>query len=377
MAGLIGLLVNPAAGMGGRVGLHGTDGPVRLAEARRRGAVQVSGPRTVRALGRLGHHPGIEIVAAPGPMGMDAVAASGLRARARALDLAQTRDTTAADTEAAARLLAEAGVELLLFAGGDGTARDILRAVGQRLPLLGIPSGVKMRSGVFAASPEAAGDLAVSFLARPDRPRATAEVLDVAEGPDAVLSTAPVTEFHGIAAVPRLGDSRLTGAKVSTTVGSASALDALCDAEAAELAPDTLYLFGPGSTTGRILERLGIRGTALGVDAVVNGTLAGADLSEDEILRLMDRTPAARLVLGVIGGQGFLLGRGNQQIGPRVVARLRPGDLRVVAAAEKLTSLNPPALWVDSDEAVTRWLGGYLRVRIAPARYLMMRVQSS
>jgi predicted polyphosphate/ATP-dependent NAD kinase len=371
MAGLIGLLVNPAAGMGGRVGLHGTDGPARLAEARRRGAVQVSGPRTVRALGRLGHHPGIEIVAAPGPMGMDAVAASGLRARARALDLAQTRDTTAADTEAAARLLAEAGVELLLFAGGDGTARDILRAVGQRLPLLGIPSGVKMRSGVFAASPEAAGDLAVSFLARPDRPRATAEVLDVAEGPDVV------TEFHGIVAVPRLSDSRLTGAKVSTTLGSASALDALCDAEAAELAPDTLYLFGPGSTTGRILERLGIRGTALGVDAVVNGTLAGADLSEDEILRLMDSTPAARLVLGVIGGQGFLLGRGNQQIGPRVVARLRPGDLRVVAAAEKLTSLDPPVLWVDSDEAVARWLGGYLRVRIAPARYLMMRVQSS
>jgi ATP-NAD kinase N-terminal domain len=167
MGGLLGLLVNPVAGMGGRVGLHGTDCTFLLAEARRRGAVPVTGPRTSRALRCMAGRD-LSVLAAPGPMGADIALICGLPTMA--LDLEIGPGTTAADTQRAARALADAGVALLLFAGGDGTAGDIVRAVGERVPLLGIPSGVKMHSGVFAPTPETAGQLAAEFLAAPTAP---------------------------------------------------------------------------------------------------------------------------------------------------------------------------------------------------------------
>jgi predicted polyphosphate/ATP-dependent NAD kinase len=369
--GRIGLLVNPVAGLGGRTGLHGTDGEVRLAEAARRGGAAVAAPRAVRALRRLGRPAGLSILAAPGPMGADIAATCGIAADRVGLSLPAGHPTTAADTRDAARLLAAAGVDLLLFAGGDGTARDIASAVGPGLPMLGIPSGVKMRSGVFATSPESAADLARDFLRRPGRPCAEAEILDAAgDG----LST----EFYAVGTVPGLGHGRLAGAKSTTLVGSRAEVDALCAAVAADLSPGTLYLFGPGTTTGGVLHRLGITGTALGVDAVRDGELIGADLPERAILNLMEQAAATKLLLGVIGGQGFLLGRGNQQLSPDVLARLGPEDLWIIAAAGKLAALDPPVLLLDvGDEAAFRWLDGYHRVRVGPARYMVMRVAAA
>jgi predicted polyphosphate/ATP-dependent NAD kinase len=370
--GRVGLLVNPVAGLGGRTGLHGTDGEVRLAEATRRGGAAVSTPRAVRALRRLGQVTDLSILAAPGPMGADIADACGIATDCVGLSLPAGRPSTAADTRAAARLLAAAGVDLLLFAGGDGTARDIAAAVGPGLPLLGIPSGVKMRSGVFGTSPESAADLASDFLRRPDRPCAEAEILDAA-GDDGLG-----TEFYAVGTVPSLGHGRLAGAKSTSLVGSRAEFDALCAAVAADLSPGTLYLFGPGTTTGGVLHRLGIAGTALGVDAVRDGELIGADLPEHAILTLMEQAASTKLVLGVIGGQGFLLGRGNQQLSPDVLARLSPEDLWIIAAAGKLTALDPPVLLLDvGDEAAFRWLDGYHRVRVGPARYMVMRVAAA
>ncbi len=204
MGGLLGLLVNPVAGMGGRVGLHGTDGTSLLAEARRRGAVPVTGPRTSRALQRITGRD-LSVLAAPGPMGADIAPVCGLPTMA--LDLEIGPGTTAADTQRAARALADAGVALLLFAGGDGTAGDIVRAVGARVPLLGIPSGVKMHSGVFAPTPETAGQLASEFLAGADRPVAKADVVDAVD-----LDARPLSvELCGQACVPRLGPAAYLG----------------------------------------------------------------------------------------------------------------------------------------------------------------------
>ena len=154
MAGLVGLIVNPVAGAGGRVGLHGTDGPAVLAEAVRRGGSGRSTPRAVRALRRLAESPDSPaVLAAPGAMGTDIAADCGVPVTGLDLRLPADGVTTAEDTRRAARLLAKAGVDLVLFAGGDGTARDVEQAIGTRLPMLGIPAGVKMRSGVFATQP--------------------------------------------------------------------------------------------------------------------------------------------------------------------------------------------------------------------------------
>ncbi len=376
MAPLLGLLVNPVAGMGGRVGLHGTDGPLRLAEARRRGAGSVTGPRARRSLQRLAGRD-VVVLTGPGPMGSDAVASGTLRVRP--LELQVGAETTAADTQRAARMMADAGAALVLFAGGDGTAADIVRAIGQRVPILGIPSGVKMRSGVFAASPEAAGELAAEFLARADQPVTAADVVDVVEagGPEGTGGL-PLVELRGQASVPSLGRGRLPGPKSSSVMGSEVMLDSLCRAVARELAPGTLYIFGPGSTTGRILGVMGLPSSPLGIDAVKDGALIGADLGEAAIVELMDQYPKTKLVLGVIGGQGFLLGRGNQQLGAAVLSRLAPEDLIIVSAADKLAGLQPPLLRVDvGDESAFDWATGFQRVRVGPNRFMMMRVSGS
>ncbi|MDA8310506.1 MAG: NAD(+)/NADH kinase [Actinomycetota bacterium] len=383
---LVGFIVNPVAGMGGRVGLHGTDTAARVQEARRRGAAPVSPPRAARALRRLaeaGLAGDVTVLAAPGPMGAEVAASS--RLRVRPLDIAAGNPTSAADTAAAATAVAAAGADLLLFAGGDGTAADIVSSVGRSAPLLGIPSGVKMRSGVFAATPEAAGDLAVQHLEKFASTKhgearsallSIAEVVDVAPSPGATDPTAGV--LMGVALVPRTGDGRLVGAKSSSALHGAAALDALAEDVAAELDPERLYLVGPGTTTSRVLGALGLEKSVLGVDAVAGGQLVGADLAEEEILRLVGAYPRTGLILGVIGGQGMLLGRGNQQLGPRVLGRLSPEDVTIMSSADKLVALRPAVLRVDAgDEASFPWLTGYRRVRVGPRRYMMMRVDAA
>jgi predicted polyphosphate/ATP-dependent NAD kinase len=368
--GLVGLIVNPVAGAGGRVGLHGTDGAERYAEAVRRGGAAASPPRAARALRRLALPCSARMLAAPGVLGADLAAACGLDVTALDMPLRPGAPTTASDTAEAARLMAAAGIELLVFVGCDGTARDIAAALPSRLPVVGIPGGVKMRSGVFGTSPEAAADVVSDFARGGGRPLAEAEILDAAD--DSVRS-----EFHGVITVPGAG-SRLAGAKSFTMTGSPVELDALCAATARDLAPGILYLFGPGTTTGGVLGQLGLPATALGVDAVRDGELIGTDLSEQEITKLMDQVPQTRLVLGVIGGQGFLLGRGNQQLGPAVLSRLAPADLIIIATAAKLAALSPSRLLIDTgDEAAFSGLCGYHRVRTGPSRYMMMQVATA
>ena len=396
MRRLVGFLVNPLAGMGGRVGLGGSDGEQRVAEAHRRGAQPVAPARASRALHRLAARRDVgdlTVAVAPDPMGAELAEASGLRTQPLAVPIGSP--TTAADTVAVARAAAAAGVDLLLFAGGDGTAADVLAAVGQSTPLLGIPAGVKMRSGVFAASPEAAGDLAADHLVRLARAPVgevhpellvPTEVIDAAPGGGGATTggggAAPTggggsmqSALVGVALVPRAGDGRLVGPKSSSALGSSSALDALAEAVASELDPDTLYLVGPGTTTARVLAALGLEASTLGVDAVAGGELVGHDVGEQEILGLLDGYPRTKLILGVIGGQGMLLGRGNQQLSPRVLARVSPEDVTILSSADKLVALRPALLRVDVGvEAPFPWLAGYRRVRVAPRRDMLMRV---
>lgn len=366
---LLGLVVNPVAGVGGRLALKGSDDSGAIERALAAGVPAIAAPRALRALRRLaGSGPGLRVLAPHEPMGAELSRRAGLATTA--LRRTPRRPTCALDTCEAVAELAERGVDLLLFAGGDGTARDVGEAVGGRVPVLGIPCGVKMRSGVFATTPEAAGEAAGRYLADPDRyGLREAEIVDAA-GAEGGLASA----LHGTALVPGVA-GRLQAVKSAAPRSDDAALEALCAGVAAAMEPGRIYLLGPGTTTARVARALGLASTPLGVDAVRDGRLLGTDLDERALLALLPEGTSATLVLGVIGSQGFLLGRGNQQLSPEVVRRVGARNLLVLAGADKVLALDPPELHVDLGDPVGEpVLVGYVRVRMAPDRSIMLRV---
>jgi predicted polyphosphate/ATP-dependent NAD kinase len=371
--GRVGLIVNPIAGLGGRVGLKGTDGLEVLEQARALGAIPCATERAERTLARLERRcAGLRILAAAGVMGADLARGHGFETEVLPPSRRAARVTTADDTRAAAAALVRREVDLILFAGGDGTARDIHDVVGERVPILGVPTGVKMHSGVFATTPESAGDVVTSFLAaRPRRPVRQAEVLDIDE--DAVRADTISTRLYGAACVP---DDRLRvqAAKLGAVPSDEDALEAVCAAVADALDPRRIYVLGPGTTMRRVTAHLGLPKTLLGVDAVRAGRLLGADLGERELLELIRDEPVT-LLLGVVGGQGALLGRGNQQLSPAVLRRIGAANIEVIAGLRKLLALDPQLLHVDTgDPELDRAFCGYRRVHVAPRRTVVYRV---
>jgi predicted polyphosphate/ATP-dependent NAD kinase len=372
----IGFLINPIAGMGGRVGLKGTDDVVE--EAIRLGAKPVASAKAAQTLCLLqkaldgeAHRPGLEWVTCSGSMGEDALRDAGFD---NTTILHKTAETpTAGDTAEATRAFLKAGVDLILFCGGDGTARDITHIAGESVPILGIPSGVKMYSGVFGVSPARTAEIVVRFLLG-DLTIAKVDIVDLDE-----------ERYREGEWAVRLFCSASTPYEPSYTQ-SAKALifesaDAAVKSEIAEYLgeeigarPETLFLLGPGSTIEAIAEHLGVRKTLLGVDALLDGRIVGHDLNEQAILELLERHPVAELILSPIGAQGFVLGRGNLQISPAVVRRIGLDRLTVVATPAKLK--RTPFLRFDTgNEALDEALAapdyiavvtGYRRHRMTP-----------
>jgi predicted polyphosphate/ATP-dependent NAD kinase len=383
----LGILVNPIAGMGGRVGLHGTDGAA-LDEARELGAEPVSPLRTRRTLTRLlralvaaneGDSSSITVLAPAGPMGGTLLDELGWPYQP--LRAAERGQTTAADTRRLVLSMADQGVTFLLFAGGDGTARDVATALAEAkvrpvpVTVLGIPAGVKMHSSVFATTPEAAADIAVAYLAAPDRVgRRDAEVVDRLEvlGTPQLITTMPVPAVEA-----GLQGAKSGGSSSATRAGGLADLAALGAEVAAKMLPGRLYLLGPGTTVAAVSRALGIRANLLGVDVVLDGRVLAHDASEDQLRRLLDVHPDATLILGVVGGQGFLLGRGNQQLSPAILSRIGAGNLVILAAAGKVSALDPPVLRVDmGDDAPAAVVSGYYRVHTAPGRSTVLKITS-
>jgi len=367
----IGLIVNPIAGMGGSTALKGTDGAAALARARALGSEPWAPARARRALARLAADAGpVSILTAPGLLGADIATAAGLEVEL--LEGKATAETSAEDTRQAAVALRDRGASLILFAGGDGTARDILDAVGSEFPILGVPAGVKMQSAVFAVSPEAAGQFA-ALLATDHDGRIVfreAEVLDIDE--EGLRAGRLSPRLYGYARVPferRLMQNPKAGAPAEDAT-----LDGLCREVAEEMAPGVVYVIGPGTTTRRVLRHLGLEGSLLGVDAVLDGKLIGRDLTGAELASLVEGRPA-RIILGIIGGQGYSFGRGNQQIGPAVIRAIGRENIILLASQQKILALGENRLLADTgDPTVDALLRGYIRVRLAPGRSTMMRI---
>ncbi|MBN9158979.1 NAD(+)/NADH kinase [Microbacterium sp.] len=358
---MIGLVVNPVAGVGGPAGLAGSDGAAVQARAAEHGSVPRAGGRAVQALAIIARaHPGVRILTAAGAMGAAAVAEAGLEPVVVFTPVGDP--TSPEDTAAAVAAVAAAGATLVLVAGGDGTLRDAVRGLTPppgRPAVLGIPAGVKMYSPVFAVSPVAAGSLAADWLGPDPVPTAEREVLDVDEAALRRARVEPV--LYGTLRVPqRLG--RTQARKAPTPATEEAAVASAARAAVAVMRPGVRYLLGPGGTTARIAAELGVAKTPLGVDVVLDGAVIAAAADER---RLLDEVAAgpAQAVVTVIGGQGFLLGRGNQQLSARVIRAMGSDPLLVVAPEQKLVDLAGRPLLVDTGDAeLDAALAGHVRV---------------
>jgi predicted polyphosphate/ATP-dependent NAD kinase len=360
--GVLGVVVNPVAGIGGTAGLKGSDGVEVQRLAGERGGRPRAHHRAVRALERVAvARPGATVLTVGGPMGQDAALDAGLITDVvREGPPSGRSDGT--DTTAGVRDLVAAGADLIVFVGGDGTARDVCAGAGD-VPVIGVPAGVKMYSGCFAVSPAAAGALAAAWLTGPVRTELR-EVLDVDEEQVRTGRVDPL--LFGLVNVPVV-DGRTQSRKAPTPASAYTAVVAAARGAVRAMQPDVSYLLGPGGTTAEVARLLGVPSTPLGVDVVRDGRLVTPDATERELLDAVGEGPA-RAVVTVIGGQGFLLGRGNQQISAAVLAAMGPDPLLVVATEDKLVALHGRPLLVDTgDPAVDARLAGHVHVVTGPS----------
>ncbi|TKR28275.1 ATP-NAD kinase family protein [Natronomonas salsuginis] len=352
----VGLVVNPIAGMGGRVGLKGTDNKVE--EARHRGAEPRSPDRAREALEHLKNQPeSVALYTYGGAMGEDESVAAGFSPTV--VGAPEREETTAADTRTAVRRFVEEGVDLILFVGGDGTAVDVaetLEALDDETPILGIPGGVKVYSSVFAVTPRAAGRIATAF----DRTEVR-EVNDIDE--DAYRGGDVNTELKALATVP-VGDE----VQSSKQIGGGT-VESLAAAVAAEIREDdATYVLGPGSTVDAVKTELGIDGSPLGVDVWRDGNVLARDAGEAAIVEALGERNV--IVVSPIGGQGFIFGRGNDQISPPIIRR---SEIEVVASKQKLSDIG--VLRVDTgDPELDESLRGWQRVRVGKFERQLLKV---
>ena len=383
----IGLIINPVAGMGGSVGLKGTDHVVE--EALRRGAVPGSEKRAETALRELlpykdellictgAGHMGGELAQRMGfrtevlPAGTDTGAAKTPADTDILAASAFCFATAGSDTSALGKRLLNEQADLLLFAGGDGTARDIYQAVGTELVCVGIPAGVKIHSPVYAKNPGAAGKLAAMWMSGRIKRYEEKEVLDIDE--DAYRSGHINTALYGYLKIP--AERALTqNRKAPTPLSDEAAIESIAYEVTDHMEPDVVYLVGAGTTTRGVMKKLGLPNTLIGVDVVENGKVLENDAYGERILSHI-RGKRAKLILTVTGGQGFLFGRGNQQLTPEVIRTVGKENLIILATSSKLAELRGNPLLVDTgDDALNEELCGYYRVITGYKEYTVCRV---
>lgn len=339
----IGFIVNPVAGMGGAVGLKGTDGKVILEKAISLGAKPIASSRAESFLTELSPiKNSIRLLVGAGDMGELEAAKCGYSYRTIG---EMRRETSSEDTKAIAQSMVEAKVDLLVFCGGDGTTRDILKAVDMKLPVLGVPTGVKMHSAIFAVNPQAAARVVYRFL-NGDLPLREAEVMDVDE--QAFREGRLSAELYGYMLSPYepqlIQANKMASPMTEDEVRNQAAI-AVYVIESMQ--SETLYIVGPGTTTRTISDLLDQKKTLLGVDLFWNKKIIAKDVNEAQILQALNGKPV-KIIVTPIGGQGFVFGRGNQQISAKVIRQVGLDNIVVIATASKLRSLR--SLKVDTGD---------------------------
>ena len=374
MAKKIGIIVNPVAGIGGRVGLKGSDGEAILAKALELGAKPECPNKAVVAISQFKDFTTepLEIYTYPNEMGEDEVRAAGLTPNV--IGEIDSGHTTPDDTIRAAKDILAVGVDLILLAGGDGTARNVLDAVGEEVAVLGIPGGCKIHSAVYAINPKTAGKLVLEFLEGKVQDVKEAEVMDIDE--DAFREGVLRARLYGYMRVPN-EKKMVQNLKSGRGYGEEAALDLVARYVAFNLEEDVLYVMGPGSTGRGVMNKLELPNTLLGVDLVYNNKVLANDVNETDILTYLAKYEKAKIVITVIGGQGYLFGRGNQQLSPKVIRTVGLDNITIIATKNKMFSLFAQPLLVDTgDEQLNEELSGYARVTVGYGESVMFRVKA-
>ena len=365
----VGFIVNPIAGMGGAVGLKGTDGKAILERAIILGAKPIAPARAETFLSELKPLKGrIRLVVGAEAMGKDEARNCGFACTILGKN---KKETTAEDTMEIARKITDANADILIFCGGDGTARDVLNAVDTNLPVLGVPTGVKMHSAVFAVGPMAAARIAMEFL-WDKLPLREAEVMDVDE--EAFRQGRVSARLYGYVLTP-YEPNLIQGMKMASPMTESEMRNqaAIAIYIIENMKPDVVYIIGPGTTTRTIGDLLDEKKTLLGVDLFCNKKLVAKDVNEKQILEKI-KGKTAQIIVTPIGGQGFIFGRGNQQISPEVIRQVGPDNVVVIAAEGKLRSLK--SLRVDTgDPSLDDALRGYIKVIADYKKERRMRVE--
>ena len=340
----IGFIINPVAGMGGAVGLKGTDGNEILNKAIALGAKPIASAKAEIFLSNLSTaKDNIKFLVGAGEMGEFQVKKLGFNCKVLGQEKTQTSPK---DTRIIAHQMQESQVDLLIFCGGDGTARDILKAVTLSVPVLGVPTGVKMHSAVFAITPQAAARVALRFLFA-SLPLREAEVMDVDE--QAFREGHVSAELYGYVLSPfephLIQGNKMESPMIESEIQNQAAI-ALYVIE--EMKPTNLYIIGPGTTTRTIGDLLDQKKTLLGVDLFQNKEITAKDVNEKKLLQAIEGRNS-RIIVTPIGGQGFIFGRGNQQISPKIINQVGLDNIIVVATKSKLDRLE--SLKVDTGDS--------------------------
>lgn len=371
----LGIIINPLAGLGGSVGLKGSDGVAN--EALAKGAIPKAQQRMQQALDViLPFAEQIDIITASGDMGGLLCRQMGFSTQEvyRAIETRSAEKTSALDTQQAVKCLLEHQLDLLLFAGGDGTARDIYAVVDDSFPVLGVPAGVKIHSGVYGITPHASGVVVRMLLNGELVSLMSADVMDIDE----------VAFRQGIVKARRFGEMtvpaepryiqavKMGGKEVDELVLADIAADII------ESMDDELYIMGSGSTVAAVMEDLGLANTLLGVDVIQHKQIMAKDVTAQQLLTFIaDKKtyPSVKLVITLIGGQGHILGRGNQQLSPDLIRQIEKDNILILATKTKLKALEGRPLIVDSgDPELDKALTGYYKIVTGYHDYVMYQV---
>lgn len=356
----IGLIINPVAGIGGPVGLKGSDGADIQALALKKGGTYQSNNKTRTSLKQIiDLKDGVSFITGTGEMGENLLKELGFYYET----IGEKKiETTAVDTEEIAEEMVREKIDLLVFSGGDGTARNIYNAVGLSIPCIGIPAGVKIHSAVYANNPKDAGTAIRNYITNKDLANLVeSEVMDIDE--DKFRNNIVQAKLYGYLKVPFFKNlMQQSKASVKFSEHDIEGIADEIEDRIRENEVDICYLFGTGSTTNKILSKLGFEGSLLGVDILYKNKLVIKDGSENEVYNFC-KDKKIILIITIIGGQGHLFGRGNQQISPRIIKLIDKPNIWIVATADKIYTLPGNTLRVDtSDEELDMKLSGYYKV---------------